>query len=193
MDLKQIFQRQKETVVKMLIFGGGVKNSFGIKRMFSGLLGQILHHYGHKFMGQSCVTLDDENVVIKIGNAEYCYDIVNPVLSNKGPVGVVFLYDITSSMSWEVVKPLIEEAVEKRRQYPIESVKGRFMILGCNCHLVESRQVSFGTVKDFADENGLLLMEISAKENINVEYAFLSFAAQLIETSHNYVQIMQHL
>ncbi len=57
------------------------------------------------------------------------------------------------------------------------------MILGCKCDLVEQRQVSYLTVREFVDEVGLLAIygDQSAKENYNVEYAFMSFAAQLLE------------
>ena len=56
------------------------------------------------------------------------------------------------------------------------------MIMGCKCDLVKEREVEIAAVKNYADENGLLFIETSAKEDINVDYAFVSFATQLLET-----------
>ena len=52
--------------------------------------------------------------------------------------------------------------------------------MGCKCDLVQEREVDYVTVKQYADEKGFLFFETSAKENINVEYAFVSFVAQMM-------------
>ena len=52
--------------------------------------------------------------------------------------------------------------------------------MGCKCDPVQEREVDYVTVKQYADEKGLLFFETSAKEDINVEPAFVSFVAQLL-------------
>lgn len=53
------------------------------------------------------------------------------------------------------------------------------MIVGCKCDLAKEREVDTLTVKEYAEKNDMLFFETSAKENINVECAFVSFVAKL--------------
>ena len=39
--------------------------------------------------------------------------------------------------------------------------------------------VEYRTAKDFADERGIMLMEVSAKDGTNVELAFLTLVAKI--------------
>ena len=100
--------------------------------------------------------------------------------------GVMILYDITRQQTWEDCKMLIEEleraAKEMLKCYakPPVSFRERLMIVGCKCDLVQEREVDTVTVKQYADEKGLLFCETSAKENVTVEFAFVSFVAQLL-------------
>lgn len=100
--------------------------------------------------------------------------------------GLVFIYDVTKAQSWKDSKTVIDWALEEIRLHPPDKVKGRFLILGCKCDLVKEREVYYATVKEYADRNDMMFMETSAKENVNVEYAFVSFVAQILETARNY-------
>lgn len=46
------------------------------------------------------------------------------------------------------------------------------MIVGCDCDLVDKREVDSNTVRDYADEKSILFVETSAELSINVDYAF---------------------
>ena len=53
------------------------------------------------------------------------------------------------------------------------------IIIGCKCDLEEERQVSYEMAKDFADDRGVLLLEVSSKDGTNVERAFMTLYSLL--------------
>ena len=141
------------------------------------------------------INLDNRSIVVSMGDgSRVCgiisvYEILADVLRTENPstvAGVVILYDITREQTWEDCKVLIEElghaAKELLQSYakPPVSFRERLMIVGCKCDPVQEREVDYVTVKQYADEKGLLFFETSAKEDINVEPAFVSFVAQLL-------------
>ena len=143
------------------------------------------------------ITLDDEKIFLLI-HKDYG-GIITPanyvsirqmiqlmlrsMLSRTDVAGVMFVFDVTKLSSWEATKEMVKDTMELRENYSHPPSRSQFMIVGCKCDLVESREVEYPTVKEFADEHGVLYMETSAKENFNVEYAFVSFAAHLLESS----------
>ena len=129
---------------------------------------------------------DDRHVVVKLcdGHTLRLFTdekLIRHVLSTPGPAGIAFLYNIADSVSWRELKKMIETAIDYAFYYPCGTSQ-RFMIVGCKCDLVQEREVDYVTVKQYADEKGLLFIETSAKEDINVEPAFVSFVAQLLDS-----------
>ena len=100
----------------------------------------------------------------------------------KRTSGAVFVYDITRHETWEDCKVMIQELIAEEGNHWQDELWKKLMIVGCKCDLVKEREVEFASVKNYADENGLLFIETSAMEDINVDYAFVSFAAQLLGT-----------
>ena len=83
------------------------------------------------------------------------------------------MYDATKEKTFDNVPCWLEE-VEK-----YESPEATVMLVGSKCDLTEEKVVDYRTVKDFADERGIMLMEVSAKEGTNVELAFLTLVARI--------------
>ena len=135
------------------------------------------------------VSQNDEDislcVIYEVGTFRYLSNtkrLIHMSLAQKDfPTGVMFVYDITRHETWEDCKIMIQEALAKNSLL-LEAMRRRIMIMGCKCDLVKEREVEIAAVKNYADENGLLFIETSAKEDINVDYAFISFATQLLET-----------
>ena len=128
--------------------------------------------------------LDDETITVEMcygmnANAEekaLCY-----VFSRPCPAGIVFLYCVYDSFTWEKLKVMIQNLLHFSSRSFTGDTSWRFMIVGCGCGLGKRREVDYETVKQYADEKGFLFFETSAKENINVEPAFVSFVAQLLD------------
>ena len=89
--------------------------------------------------------------------------------------GVIVVYDATREKTYDNVPYWLEEM--KKYARPEATV----MLVGSKCDLPEEKMVDYRTVKDFADERGIMLMEVSAKEGTNVELAFVTLVAKIIE------------
>jgi Ras-related protein Rab-1A len=86
----------------------------------------------------------------------------------RGSHGIIIVYDITDMESFDNVKMWINEIT----RYAGENV-GK-MLIGNKRDLESKRVVQYNTAKAFADEHGIPFMEASAKDDLNVEQAFLS-------------------
>lgn len=82
--------------------------------------------------------------------------------------GFFAVYDITNKYSFEKLKHFIECA-RKESNVPV-------IVIGNKCELEENRKVSKSEAQAYADENGFLFIETSAKCDINVNIAFELFA-----------------
>ena len=88
----------------------------------------------------------------------------------KGSHGVVIVYDITDKEGFNNVPNWINEA--KKHAGP-SVVK---ILVGNKCDLQEERKVSWQEGKDFADREGMLFFECSAKAKINILEIFDSLS-----------------
>ena len=89
----------------------------------------------------------------------------------RGANVIIFVYDITNRESFEKLR---EQFVDDVRQYTDASIP--IVIFGNKTDMAHSRATTFEEAKNFALEIGVLYHEISSKENINVDIAFLETA-----------------
>ena len=85
--------------------------------------------------------------------------------------GIVVVYDVTNQDSFDNVKKNWLDT------HASESVS-KFMV-GNKCDQVDNKVVDFTTAKEFADQIGISIIETSAKENANVEQAFITMVAEI--------------
>ena len=93
----------------------------------------------------------------------------------RGAHGVIIVYDATKEKTFDNVPCWLEEV--KKNTSP----KATIMLVGSKCDPTEEKVVDYRTAKDFADERGIMLMEVNAKEGTNVEMSFLTLVARIIE------------
>ncbi|XP_065359511.1 ras-related protein Rab-43 [Calliphora vicina] len=96
--------------------------------------------------------------------------------------GVIVVYDITSRDSFSNLQKWIEEV----RRYTASNVM--LIVVGNKCDLEDEREVDFEEAQQMCQyiPEVLLVMETSAKENRNVDDAFVTLASELkrrIDTS----------
>ena len=123
--------------------------------------------------------LDDRYVLMNISkwrSSSHPRDVVSQDFAKRRCCGILFVYDVTNSRSWDSVKDTIDSDLATL------DLSNRAMIIACKCDLAQRREVSYATVKSYSDEKGLLFMETSALEDVNVEYALVSFAAKLLDS-----------
>ncbi|XP_037940209.1 ras-related protein Rab-43 [Teleopsis dalmanni] len=89
--------------------------------------------------------------------------------------GVIIVYDITKRSSFSNLQKWIEEV----RRYTASNVL--LILVGNKCDLEEEREVEFDEAQQMCQyiPEILFVMETSAKENMNVEDAFLCLATEL--------------
>ena len=97
----------------------------------------------------------------------------------KNSVCAFVVYDITNRNSFQNVKSWIEDC---RKQSP----KTVFMVLiGNKVDLEDSRQVSYEEGSVFAEKNGMLFFETSAKTGKNIEEIFLKSSMEIAKKIDN--------
>ncbi|KAL1823597.1 hypothetical protein ACET3Z_010375 [Daucus carota] len=93
----------------------------------------------------------------------------------RGALGALLVYDITRKNTFESLKKWLHELREFGNPDMV------IVLVGNKSDLSDSRQVVVEDGQTLAQLEGLCFMETSAKENINVEEAFLSMINRIYE------------
>ena len=120
----------------------------------------------------SIVTVDDRNYKLQCWDTagkEKFRSIVTAYL--RGAHGFFVVYSVTDDTSFHNL-PYWFDMIRDKNQSP-EHPKP-VIIIGCKADLEEERVVSYESARDFADKSGALLLEVSSKDSINVEWAFVT-------------------
>ncbi|KAJ5066241.1 ras-related protein rab-2-a [Anaeramoeba ignava] len=96
----------------------------------------------------------------------------------RGAAGTLLVYDITRKETFDHLKAWLEEAREHSENLEI-------MLIGNKKDLKHRREVSYEQGEKFARENNLQFLETSAKENENIEEAFLQISKKIYEKIQN--------
>jgi Ras-related protein Rab-2A len=93
----------------------------------------------------------------------------------RGAAGALLVYDLTRRDTFNHLSRWLEEA----RQHSHSNMV--IMLIGNKSDLDARRAVSTEEGRDFAERNGLIFMETSAKTSTNVEKAFIDTASKIHE------------
>eukprot|EP00163_Fabomonas_tropica_P022920 TRINITY_DN4015_c0_g1_i1.p1 TRINITY_DN4015_c0_g1~~TRINITY_DN4015_c0_g1_i1.p1 ORF type:complete len:214 (+),score=64.62 TRINITY_DN4015_c0_g1_i1:271-912(+) len=96
----------------------------------------------------------------------------------RGAAGALLVYDITRRSTFNHLTSWLTDA---RNLTDPNTV---IMLVGNKTDMGKQREVSFDEAKRFAEENGLIFMETSAKDGTHVEEAFLATARKVYEKIH---------
>ncbi|XP_071148837.1 ras-related protein Rab-5B-like isoform X1 [Mytilus edulis] len=162
-----------------LIFLGqsGVGKSSSVLRYING---QFHENYeatlGYRFVTHS-VCLDDTTVKFVIwdtsGQSRYFSCVAD---KTRGAHATIVVYDITAGNTFSRVREWVD--MLKSRQTSPNIV---IALAGNKSDLANKRMVEFDKAQAYAEENGLLFMETSAKTAMNVNEIFLAIAKKLLE------------
>lgn len=96
----------------------------------------------------------------------------------RGADCCLLVYDITNRDSFDNIVRWKQEFLMQCE--PEEPEKFPVILLGNKCDLEEARTVSTREAQDWADSEGLVLYEASAKDNLNVQEAFYQAAVLVL-------------
>ncbi len=94
----------------------------------------------------------------------------------KGASGVMVVYDITDSESFNKVNDWLIE-IEKNAPNAVYKI-----LIGNKSDMLEERKITFDQGKELADTYGMKFIETSAKSSTNVENAFITMTEDIIES-----------
>ncbi|GAA5804749.1 GTP-binding protein ypt3 [Helicostylum pulchrum] len=94
----------------------------------------------------------------------------------RGSVGALLVYDITKRESFATISRWLNE-LKINEAHPDSII----MLIGNKSDLDSKRKVSQQEAMDYAESNGLMFMETSALESINVEKAFESLIVNIFD------------
>jgi Ras-related protein Rab-1A len=89
--------------------------------------------------------------------------------------GFLLCYDVACASSFKSLQEYLDEIAKHGRE------TAPVLVVGTKCDLTSSRQVSLEEGQAFAESRGLLFMETSAKDNINVREAYELLAEAMLQ------------
>mmetsp|Transcript_13722 Transcript_13722/g.27365 ORF Transcript_13722/g.27365 Transcript_13722/m.27365 type:complete len:195 (-) Transcript_13722:21-605(-) len=131
---------------------------------------------GAAFLTQT-VTLDDITVKFEIWDTagQERYRSLAPMYY-RGAAAAIVVYDVTNMLSFTGAKSWVKEL--QRRGDPNVVIA----LAGNKCDLELRRKVDYEEAHQYAEENGILHMETSAKNAQNVKQLFVAIAQRLPKT-----------
>ena len=84
---------------------------------------------------------------------------------------ILLIFDVSDKQTFKNCEAWLEDV----RLYAREKVD--IMLIGNKADLVSKRLIDFKSAKEFADRHGMMYLETSAKQNVNVDKAFTKLAA----------------
>ena len=130
-------------------------------------------------LGARMVTIDNRQIKLQIWDTAGQESFRSITRSYyRGAAGALLVYDITRRETFNHLTRWLEEARQNANGSMV------IMLVGNKGDLDHRRQVSREEGEKFAQENGLIFLETSAKTAANVEEAFINTATKIYVTQH---------
>eukprot|EP00056_Hartaetosiga_gracilis_P001345 m.44352 g.44352 ORF g.44352 m.44352 type:complete len:204 (-) comp10600_c0_seq1:667-1278(-) len=169
-------QRSAMCQFKLVLLGEAAVGKSSLVLRF--VKGQFLEYQestiGAAFLTQTVCLEDDTKVKFEIWDTagQERYHSLAPMYY-RGAQAAIVVYDVTNSDSFTKAKSWVKELQRQANPNIVIALAGN------KADLAAKRQVSTDEVTGYAEEQGLLFMETSAKTAMNVNEMFMSIARTL--------------
>lgn len=129
--------------------------------------------------GTKIVSLKDKNIKIQIWDTagqEYFKSITRAYYRDSA--GVILVYDITNRQSFDNAKEWLDDIKNLSNSSAI-------ILVGNKIDIDNERKVSYEDGEKFANENNIQFMEVSVKNNNNINSVFMTLADIIIDKINN--------
>eukprot|EP00800_Vazella_pourtalesii_P013141 TRINITY_DN3095_c0_g1_i2.p1 TRINITY_DN3095_c0_g1~~TRINITY_DN3095_c0_g1_i2.p1 ORF type:complete len:204 (-),score=13.81 TRINITY_DN3095_c0_g1_i2:95-706(-) len=142
------------------------------------------NHTGIDFLVTRKLKVDDKTIKIMIWEIPRQYTRYRELnrIYCKRTNGVLLVYDVTNRQSFDTLRDVWYQKVCDHTDENTQCI-----LVGNKCDLESERQVDSSIAKEFADRLRIPFIETSAKDNINVELAFMTLAAMVVRNTPNEV------
>ena len=122
------------------------------------------------------MTMDHREIMLQLWDTQRVerYNILPPMYYIRS-AGVLLVYDITNRQSFDSLRDVWYKDM---CQYSVNETQ--CILIGNKCDMECERAVEYSTGKEFADSLNIPFIETSAKENLNVEEAFVLLTAVIV-------------
>ena len=93
----------------------------------------------------------------------------------RGAMGIMLVYDITNSKSFDNIAKWLRN-IQEHANEDVEK-----MILGNKCDMEDKRVIPKERGESIARENGIRFLETSAKTNVNIDKAFIELSESILD------------
>jgi len=124
------------------------------------------------------ISLDSKRIKLQLWDTagqEKFHSIVTAFF--RGAAGAIITYDITNMESFNHAKD--EWLKEAKRWCLREEIA--VVLVGNKCDLLDQREVPRSLAQEFANETGMQSFEVSAKDSVGVERAFVALAQECMK------------
>ncbi|KAI6655965.1 Ras-related protein Rab-1A [Oopsacas minuta] len=170
-------RKQHYSSVKLINVGDISVGKSGLNNTYVyGVMDYPHHHRFVPIFVKKLITIDDITLNLDIWDTggQEKFNAFN--ISYYRTNGVMLVYDITNRDSFDNLRDSWYKEVRRYSEKHTQCI-----LVGNKCDLESKRAVESSTGKEFADSLNIPFIETSAKENINVEQAFVLLAAMIVK------------
>ena len=172
--------------IKFLTVGDSYigKSIFSNVFLYNSIYSPYHPNMGYDYLISRDLKIDDITIKIMswVITRRYARDQTLLRIYYRNTNGILLMYDITNRESFYNIRDVWYQKV-----YDCTDDSTQCILIGNKCDLESERKVESSKAREFADSLKIPFIETSAKDNINVEFAFMTLAAMVVRNSPNEV------
>ncbi len=167
---------------KVILYGDNYVGTTSLLRKYIyGTFDPYFYAYQSYFLGKEVKLNNKKSVFVHFCDLyhSYNYESLNKIFF-KGADGFILTYDITKTRTFDTMIELLNQVIDsfKEEEVPIA-------LVACKIDLFYDEEITREEGENFAEQNGLLFYETSAKSGLKVDFCFNDFINLIIPQNIN--------